>query len=370
MVRDAELRASLIQRLPVELVREILENLPDVSSLYTAIVSCSLFHSVFLDAEEAITTAVLLTQIDVDVIPEAIMAHESARLRPHDKDPQCREAILDFVVRNLQQRPTLPRLWSLRKAFQLGQLHFYMDAFAKEFALSALSNGPLKHFNLAPTHQELCPTERTIAHISALIPAFNDVAEHDVQWGAANVEYDNQIDNSYTQTVLSLGLEKLYEISHAETYEERYRALDAKDSPHPNRNFLHAGLEEETNEQRDECVELGEITPDNERLYIKQPFYNDSNTGPKNAWRWAHIEECQSRWVYQEDRAELREWGYVMWDQIRLDMTGIFQGPWENTIEREPVLEDQEAGTEPAYMQNSWEQREWVSKMGGSGWWS
>ena len=102
MASNEEPQPSPFYRLPVELVQDILEFIPSVSSLHAAILSCSLVYTVFLDAEETITTTVLLNQIDADVLPEAVMAFKSSQLRPHDADPKCREAILGFVHRNLE----------------------------------------------------------------------------------------------------------------------------------------------------------------------------------------------------------------------------------------------------------------------------
>ncbi|KAI1307128.1 hypothetical protein F5Y03DRAFT_126745 [Xylaria venustula] len=420
MNQKEEVRSSPVEKLPVELLQEVLECLPDVPSLYAAILSCSSFHSAFIGAECAISTAVLFNQIKVEVLPEAMIACDSALLRPHDPNPKSRETILNFVTCNFLQRPTGHGLWPLWKALHLGRLHFYVDALAKEFAVSALSKSPLNQLNRLPARQESCRIERTLYRfeiycnifrenekrfssspstvlsdrkrlffdnftpyeneqlgcihdflIQIVSPSFNEVAEHDVYWGAANVEYDNAIDNGYVQAVLSRGLEKIYKISRAETYDERYGVLNANECPHHNRGFLYEGLEEEANEPYNDNVYVEDITPVNERLYIKQPFFNDLDRGPMNAWRWAHVEETRSNWVYQQNRKELREWGYVLWDQSRLDAVGILHERWEDTVSvRDLVLEQQEAGREHAYMQNSWIQREKVSRAGGSGWWS
>ncbi|TGJ80711.1 hypothetical protein E0Z10_g8051 [Xylaria hypoxylon] len=420
MDHDEERLQCPIKGLPVELLRMILEFLPDASSLYTAVLSCSLFHSILWGAEEAITAQVVLNQMGAGVLPEAMMAFESAPLRPHNTDPKSRQAISDYIVQNIQQRPNPPRLCSLRRALYLSRLHFCVDALAKEFAATALAKHPLSRYSLPSTCQEISRIERALYRfeiycnlfresekrfagsesplnderkslffanfapceneqlgcvldflVRTVSPIFNEVAEHDVGWGSANVDYDNKPDNPYIQSVLSRGLAKIYAISVAETYEKQYRALNATKSPHANFGFLCEGLEYDANEPYNDRVYVEDITPENETRFIKRPFFKDSDPGPANAWRWAHIEETRSKWVYIEDRRELREWGYVMWDQRRLDKVGIFQGPWEDIVsERDLVLEDQEAGREHAYMQNSWEQRESVSMSGGSGWWS
>ncbi|KAI0401431.1 hypothetical protein F4802DRAFT_601023 [Xylaria palmicola] len=433
MNRDVEpLLPSPIQGLSVELLRDILEYLPDVSSLYHAILSCSLFYRILLGAERAISTRVLLNQVDFDVLPEAMMASEFGLLFPRDKDLQSREVVFDFVAQHLEHRQIPPGILSLRRALHISRLHFYVDALAKRFAVAALVKSPLNRSNHPPTREETWRIERGLYRfetycnlfrergrlllfesyirreckeklpppkvtvnndrkvlffdkfspweheqlgcihdflVRSIVPSFTEVAEHDVRWGAANVDYVDIIDNRYLHDVISRGLATIYDVSTAEIYEEQYRALNAAKTPWPG-DFLYDGLEEDTKGQY-RGVFVADITPENEDIYIKRPFFNDPDPGPKNAWRWAHIEENQLMWVYREDREELREWGYVMWDQSRLDASSIFQGPWEDILsERDLVLEDQEAGRERGYMQNSWEQREAASRAGASGWWS
>ncbi|KAI8948488.1 hypothetical protein F4801DRAFT_556711 [Xylaria longipes] len=414
MNHNGEFRPSPIKELPVELLRMILGVLPDVPSLHAAVLSCSMFYRAFLEAETSITTQVLLNQIDVDVVAEATIASKSALLRPHDPDPKSREAILDFVAQNLQQRPAPPTAWSLQKALHLGRLHFHVDALAKKFVATTLSRHPLNQSSHLVTDQEICRIERALyrfeiycnlfrevsdvgspiydeqgslyfAHfapyeneqlgcihdflIRAITPAFNDVAEHDVSWGAWNVDYIFDLDSPWAQYILSLGLQKLCEISSAETYEERYRALDATKCPSVTPSFLHEGFEIAS--ERNNDVFLEDLTPENETLHIKSPFFKDPDPGPLDAWRWAHLEETRSNWVYQEDRKELREWGYVIWDRVRLEAVGIFDGSWRDMVSaRDLTLERQNIGREQAYMQNSWEKREEIRRAGGSGWWS
>jgi hypothetical protein len=91
-------RSSPIEGLPVELLRIVLSALPDVTLLQAASLSCPLFYTAFLEAETSSTTHVLLNQVDVNVLPEAMAASESSWLRPHDTEPQSRKAIMDFVA--------------------------------------------------------------------------------------------------------------------------------------------------------------------------------------------------------------------------------------------------------------------------------
>ena len=136
--------------------------------------SCPLFYRAFVEAETAITTEVLLNQIDVNVLPEAIGASASARLRPHDTDPKFREAIVDFASQYLAQRPPLPRSWTLREAFRLARLHFYVDSIAKKLAATALDEPPLNCSKSIATCQEMCRIERALYRFEIYCNCFRE----------------------------------------------------------------------------------------------------------------------------------------------------------------------------------------------------
>ena len=102
MSQDPGSQLVAVESLSVELVQMVLSALPDVSSLQAAALSCPRLHFTFLEAEAAITAQVLLNQIDISVLPEAIVAFESTCLRPQDTKPEYRQAVVDFVTRNLR----------------------------------------------------------------------------------------------------------------------------------------------------------------------------------------------------------------------------------------------------------------------------
>ncbi|KAK2590702.1 hypothetical protein QQS21_011613 [Conoideocrella luteorostrata] len=193
--------------------------------------------------------------------------------------------------------------------------------------------------------------------------------QHDIGWDLSCVEYGDDLDSPYIQQVRQLGLEELLKISKAGTYDERYQLLHASSSPKASDNFLHEGLREANEHNAD--FFLGGQAPEDEASYIKQPFFADSNTDPKDAWQWAHDGESWMGWVNQENREDLRRWGYVMWDKHRLDQLGVFNKPWEDVFNSEKLVRrEREFSRQRVYMRNAWDQREQVSRRGGSGWWS
>ncbi|KAI1347768.1 hypothetical protein F5Y01DRAFT_307292 [Xylaria sp. FL0043] len=368
-------RSRTIESLSVELVCMILSALPDVESLQTAVLSCPLFYSAFRAAETSVTTHVLFSQIDASVLPEAMAAIESSRLGAFKE--RCKrqrwDAARDFITRNLRKRPIPPDTWLLKRALPLGRLHSCVEELAKQFAEATVSRGPAARCPLSTTNRERCRIqralyrfeiyckllceadwERRIYHnqdilffsnfspweneqlgcvhdflVRAVSPAFNEIVEHDIHWGAARVDYAQSMDAPRIQYVLSLGLKKLYEITRAETYEDRERILCSGGLPPQLIYFLYEGFRAATRK----------IVVYDTGVHVRPPYYHDQDSGPADVWRWAHYEESWWDWVYQKNRHNLRKWGYVMWDRFLC-------------------------------LHYSQELRRLISRRGGSGWWS
>ncbi|KAI0856525.1 hypothetical protein F4860DRAFT_492626 [Xylaria cubensis] len=385
MNQDGESRPSPFKRLPVELLQMILGHVPDVPSLYAAVLSCSLFYRAFEGIETTITTQVLLNQIDVSVLPEAMMTFESTLL-PDKSKPESSKAVDNFITRTLRQRPTPPRSWSLQKALPFGQLHFYVDAFAKKFVETTLTRVPFHQPQHPVTKQEICRIQRALYRFEIccnlyranpnygsasdiflpdfaeyeneqlnciygflariIAPTFNDVAEHDIAWGASNIDLIDYVIPYYAQYFLSFGLETVHVIASAKTYKQRYRVLDAADLPGM-RNFYFMS-------------------------FGPKPFCDDPDSGPQNALEWAFIDENPRIASFQDYyQNTLRGWGYVMWDQVRLETVGIFEKEWDHPeLWEQYCIDERDFAERKKLIEKSWKRRMSISNTGGSGWWS
>lgn len=193
MNEDCDVGPSPIEKLSIELVRMVLSAIPDVASLREAALSCPLFYRAFFDAETAITTQVLLNQIDASVLPEATAASESSSLRPHDPEPQSRQDIFDFVARNLRQRPTPPKSWLLGEALRLGRLHFHVDGLARMLARAALTQHPLNSTAAIPTSQERWRIERALYRFEIYCNLFRESPQvaSSVYWEQKRLFFEN-----------------------------------------------------------------------------------------------------------------------------------------------------------------------------------
>lgn len=189
---------------------------------------------------------------------------------------------------------------------------------------------------------------------------FNDVAEHDVRWGMLHVEYREKFDNPFLQYVLSLGLETIWDIASTEVYEDRRQLLESRGCPALAFTFLYEGLKEINSYQFNGTV-----------LAPRQVIDVDTDSGPEDAWQWAHDDEEDISWVYEENRQSLRRWGYVLWDRSRLEAVGLFKNRWVDPDDSvDPTMEREENQRQSGYMVNSWDRREDIFFSGGKGWWS
>lgn len=182
------------------------------------------------------------------------------------------------------------------------------------------------------------------------------------------VDYGARIDSPYIQQVLSHGLTTICNVARAETYEDRHRILESKGCPSRMILFLYGGLQHRI-WHRDTFLSRNATTGESE-FVDPRPFHADPDSGPEDAWQWAHAGEAWPSPPYEKDRHSLRRWGYVLWDSARLEANGIFENTWTSHgqtalarihLEHEWQREDRE---------KSWERREKIHVSGGRGWWS
>lgn len=165
-------RCVVIEKLPVELIRMVLAAIPNVRSLFSAVMSCPLFYLSFIDVDSHITPQVLLNQIDRTVLPEALAALDSLALlhmpladRGGVGRPGTRSRALRS--RDISCCPT-----SLRHTLVLGRLHEHVQYFTEVFVAQCLSKDPLKRVSKPITHKERCRIERAFYRFDMLCGYF------------------------------------------------------------------------------------------------------------------------------------------------------------------------------------------------------
>jgi hypothetical protein len=126
--------------------------------------------------------------------------------------------------------------------------------------------------------------------------------------------------------MLSLGLVHLHQIVDADSPETRHRLLPRAGD---NWQFMYGALKESNRSGNGRYLSEYQSW-DNERLARDHaPFAHETDTGPADAWRWAHQNETSASFVYSDEQIALRARGYCMWDRARLDGWAVFQRSWE-----------------------------------------
>ena len=132
--------------------------------------------------------------------------------------------------------------------------------------------------------------------------------------------------------LLSHGLEFIQGFIHADSYEAQRELL----SPLlPNHRTCQMWYDAEDLtlwvHWPEEEMFLSEYSPQDEWALndIHSPFFPDPNSGPADAWRWAHQNETVRGFIFSPRQVALRSRGYCVWDRARLDKWTIFQGPWQ-----------------------------------------
>ncbi|GAP91359.1 putative zinc finger domain-containing protein [Rosellinia necatrix] len=289
-----------MDQLPVELLQRVLTHL-DIETLRSAALSCRLVFGAFRGAEELITGAALVRQIDRRVLPEAILVQEAREglgtasvgkgIEFFTKNPgRGRESAAAAVPTRRRKR------WSLAAALTLVRFHAKVGHLAAQAAREALARRPgllvagqpdgptraercrfelavyrfelycnvvgrlwsadgwaiwdmfFRHFALWELEQLACIHEYFVRVVSR---PFNFLVDHDVTWGYLEVPYIDQHVSEHAEALLAEGVNKIYSLSRASGYAE-CRALlsrgeDRNGEPARLRRFLGLALQEAGN---------------------------------------------------------------------------------------------------------------------------
>lgn len=179
-------------------------------------------------------------------------------------------------------------------------------------------------------------------------------------WGEFWVEYVdvNAIGSGYIQPLLARGLPHVRRLVSASTYEARASLLGH--APDWIADFIHEALL--ISNDPDDGVRLHEYAHIDELRHITPPFFNDTDPGPEDAWRWAHERDTCVGFVNSGIRRQVRHWAYVFWDSARLEKLGVLDTPWQ--------LPDEDPAPDYTEMRRSHDRRSQIYMAGGRGWWS
>ena len=193
--------------------------------------------------------------------------------------------------------------------------------------------------------------------------AYDDVAEHDIERARFEDLFDedrHQLENPYKEHHLSLGLGHLHEVSSTASFNDRCQLFDTT-SGH-DYEFLNKALE-----PPDLATHVYSVVHDARAA--------DSDPGPQLAWVWAHTLDNTFMHTYNfhhQGHALLRRKGYVFWDLVQLEKSGLLEKPFTDLELMNTTYDDDliGEGTDNDDMEDSYKRRHRIWKRGGRGWWS
>jgi hypothetical protein len=154
------------------------------------------------------------------------------------------------------------------------------------------------------------------------LSAYNYFVDHDVTWGYLGVAYIDQHSCDYAQEILSQGLEKIYHLSRASTYEQLHKLLslgeDRWNEPGFATWFLDRGLECGANWVPLIPDALSLLDDEDGDFVIGRPFYDDSDPGPTSMWEWVYRDDLAGEVVASSRYIAHRQWGFPFWNSSRL----------------------------------------------------
>ena len=414
-----------------ELKCNIFTNLPDVTSVRSLALVSSSFYYTFLDAQYLILPQVLQNEISTDLLHGAVAAYKASKIPVWTKP-----AVHDFLGEYFRNFVTHKvKKWNLSEALHMSKIHRCVEFFAAKFASVALSKNPTtRDSNATPSCTEMIRIKRILYRfelycnlfrkpgfdrmvrgerncliqpspfrtheqrniffnmfapweneqlgcihdwlIEEITIPFNDVAEHDVDWGELTIAWLDTFGDKeifYKEGYLLQGLDFIVQLSTARTYDDRHHLLM------PNQGSAGSLLSDALTPPRmlqRGGVPLEKYNDEEERNFVNPSFDDDNDSGPAEAWRWAHATSTKDRFYFLKEHRLLRQRGYVMWDLKRLLGWNFFALPAQAlALQRLPSglerLEEQAERERQYKMQeDSWAERERIWENGGRGWWA
>ncbi|KAK2601303.1 hypothetical protein N8I77_010763 [Diaporthe amygdali] len=217
--------------------------------------------------------------------------------------------------------------------------------------------------------------------------AFDDVAAHDVDWGAKSVDWLAQGKrNEYKQAYLTYGLPFLFKLDNNHGYQQRHQLLVSKGLPRttvalavhlqravPNNYTPHINTWSLYLRDRipwgseQEAHLMG-------RWGIDHDGADGMDSAPFRLWLAAHLSFWARDIPYCPEDLYLRKCGYVIWDiplpeGARPEVNGEIK-QWLKDCNRQSLIDTIERQRGRDQMKMSWKERAAISERGGRGYWS
>ena len=393
----------------------ILKSLPDVRDVKNLALTSASFYHTFLENKS-------LYEIDSDSLPLAFAAFQASQIKPWSK-AAVHEYLRDFPQ---SLRSSHSHKWTPFEALRATKLHRCVQYLTKDFVAFASSQDVIfRHqgkTSLTPSSTELRRIQRAFytfelycnlfreregklrnvkfnereqrqVFFNKFAPweneqlgcihdylyerftvPFNDVAEHDVEWGELRVPWVHHHGRQVVavkEYYLSLGLEFLHEVIGLTNYWDRWKILFNRiwsDYSFLFYNLLFAG----TNNKLMLGTNEG-VTEIAKRFSVGSTSDFDNDGGPIHAWLWGLSGNVRELVYFHPDTRSLRQTGYVLWDLARIREWGLLDLPPPNLLPQAQLSRDSGYDYDSNTKRRQYEsfaQRSEVWRSGGQGWWA
>ena len=370
-----------LEDLPLDVKISVLEASRNISSLISLIQASSSFYGIFKEFSSRIVSAVLLNEIPAEIIKDVLFLQASSRL------PVSIAEVKKFInnyhphpeAAATQISPTESLPDTLAEALEVSKLYATVLYLAKDFCSWILSaNPPLHSANDPFPIERLSPDDPpSYAEFTRIIrvfywyelhcnlsrrsrpssfdmrvqddlmqrllfekfypweieqlgsiydylsrklaPAFEDVMEHDVECS----EYSADRRNCIKCRVLAEGLQYIHDL----------RNFKDSNPLNPHKSKYH-DVREGLGKTLPRCLKdtADDGSGPDLTFNLAAPPLSNEDPGPYNAWRWAHEHYGNvKRYCSDENKKDMREWGYCLWDQARLEKWGLFAAPFDDS---------------------------------------
>ncbi|RSL54353.1 hypothetical protein CEP54_009965 [Fusarium duplospermum] len=231
-------------------------------------------------------------------------------------------------------------------------------------------------FNKLPKFEleQLSCLNDLLAHLIA--PAFNDLIQHDVSWGYFGVVLITIERDALAQDFVSRGLETIHALVQAETFDQRRRILhkgdNPEDKPFGSIDFICESLQWTHSDTLMTGSPISELPTDERALVLGIPTYPDipGDPGPLRVFELVQHDSQANKLVAQVEFRSYRRWGYVFWDEARLEKLGALtqDGLAKLTAPANPL--EAYSMLEYSQLRESRARRSEIWQQGGTGWWS
>ncbi|KAF7122477.1 hypothetical protein CNMCM5793_000502 [Aspergillus hiratsukae] len=353
----------------------------------------------FYNYKNAIILHIIERHIPRELLPYDVMCSHARNIQPW-----TRAKVHDILELYFNRRLVDSFQWTIGAALALVKFHESVTFFTNDYIDSALEainhlfcsrnererwiSGGIPYARPSPS--EFSPREKFEIFFSKHAPwemeqigavneylywkisaAFNNIAAHDVELGYYTVYFSDTetweavMGSQHKRGFLLKGLPALHRFVTRANHHSRIGLISIRNSRCSNWLLVNDLIYmQKFRMQSLEPVFYRDLTAEQIAEVVGESFAVDSDSGPQQASEWAHLDTRCFRLICAEEHRDLRRFGYVMWDQQRLQQWGAVGAPFQAPQQ----VDENEVGRRWVSMWPSIQQRQKMYEHGARGW--